>query len=240
MENHSARRGSGWIRSGLVVAAGLGLLACGGKSSGSTTKEVVMNSDTAVPKVDPTLCETAGKNVTTFDLNQDNKPDVWKLYKKMEEGGATLEVLTCKQVDFDHDGRKDYVAAYERKGGLVFEKFDFDFDGRFDAFAQYDAKTNVIVEVQRDSDFDGKYDLTEVYDKDGKLTTVRRDRNADSNADVWEQYAGGELVAILWDDDYDNKVDRREERKDLKPKSNLPLPEPEPEPEPAEDEGAPQ
>src|SRR5690606_15050355 len=87
---------------------------------------------TEVPKVDPTLCETAGKNVVTSDLNKDNKPDVWRLYRTEDEGGTKIEFLTCKQVDFNHDGRKDWVVAYTRKGMPIYERIDFDYDGVFD------------------------------------------------------------------------------------------------------------
>jgi hypothetical protein len=203
-----------------VATLGVG---CGGKSKAKTTP--TETGDTTVPKVDPTLCETAGKNVATFDLDKDNKPDVWKMYKKVEEGGATLNVLTCKQVDFDHDGRKDYVVAYNNKGGIVFEKADFDYDGKFDMYSIYDVKSGKLVEVERDSGFDGNFDLKEIYDTSGKVSSVRRDRNGDGDPDVWEQYVDGSLVAILYDDDYDNKVDRREEVPGTRPKSNLPPPE---------------
>lgn len=196
--------------------------ACGGKSKGADEGLMKSKADPTVPKVDPTLCETEGKKIINYDLNQDERPDVWKLYKNIEEGGATLEVLTCKQVDINYDGRKDYAVAYSRKGATVFEKFDFDFDGKFDAFYQFNEKTGKVFEVQRESGFDGRYDVQEVYDAGGELESVKHDRNADGEPDVWEQYVKGKLVAILYDDDYDNKVDRREEVKDKTPKKPLP------------------
>lgn len=186
------------------------LLACGSKSKGAEEPVQEPGGD-QTPKVDPTLCDVDDKRVATFDLNRDGRPDVWKLYQTIQEGDTDLEILSCKQVDLDHDGRKDYVVAYNRKGGTTFEKFDFDFDGRFDALFLFDGKTGRVVEVQRDSDFDGRYDLLEVYDEDEVVTAIKRDRNADGAPDLWEQYVEGELVAILYDDDYDNKVDRREE-----------------------------
>jgi hypothetical protein len=230
-----------WLRSHLfkvLLALGATLVvgACGSKSKGAENPTNTGGDDaSAIPTVDATLCETAGKNVQTFDLDKDNKPDVWKLFKKIEEGGTPIEVLTCKQVDFDHDGAKDYVAAYNKKGGMIFEKADFDYDGKFDMYAIYDLKSGKLVEVERDSGFDGNFDLKELYDKEGGITSVRRDRNSDGDPDVWEQYVDGALVAILYDDDYDNKVDRREEVPGSRPKSNLPPPEPmtpTPEPEP--------
>lgn len=184
--------------------------ACGGKSKGGEEPSKELGDET-IPGVDPTLCNIADKRVTTFDLNRDGRPDVWKLHQRVQEGDTELEVLSCKQVDLDHDGRKDYVVAYTRKGGTSFEKFDFDFDGRFDALFLFEEKSGRLVEVQRDSDFDGRYDLLEVYGEDQSVTSIKRDRNADGAPDLWEQYVKGELVAILYDDDYDNRVDRREE-----------------------------
>lgn len=192
-----------------IVLGALGLLACGGKNKGAEDPKDPGDGQTA--KVDPTLCEVEGKRVAAFDLNRDSRPDLWKLYQIIQEGETELEILSCKQVDFDHDGRKDYVVAYNRKGGTTFEKLDFDFDGRFDALRVFDEKSGRLVEVQRDSDFDGRYDLLEVYDEGEVITSIKQDRNADGAPDLWEQYVEGKLVAILYDDDYDNKVDRREE-----------------------------
>ena len=178
--------------------------------------------EAGVPKVDPTLCDTNGKNVVTYDLNHDNKPDVWRLYKTEDEGGTKVEYMTCKQVDFDHDGRKDWVVGYNRKGNTLFEKADFDYDGKWDMSAIYDTKTGLLAEVERDTDFDGKFDVKEVYDSAGQLTSVRRDRNGDGQPDLWEQYKDGVLLAILYDDDFDGKVDRRDEIPGARPKVEMP------------------
>lgn len=203
----------------LVGMSALMLAACGGKKSGQTT---LSNQDTSVPKVDPTLCDTNGKNVVTFDLNHDNRPDVWRLYKSVDEGGTKVEFLTCKQVDFDHDTRKDWVVAYSRKGNPIFEKADFDYDGKWDMSAIYDVKVNQLAEVERDTDFDGKFDVKEVYDTAGTLTSVRRDRNGDGQPDLWEQYKDTVLLAILYDDNFDGQVDRREEIPGARPKIEMP------------------
>jgi hypothetical protein len=230
MWNRSGIRGLGHVRpTGLALLVPLwaavlvGAPACGGKDKKDANAP---GGDTAatVPKVDPTLCDTGGKNVVTFDLNKDGRPDVWRLYKSEEEGGTRVDILTCKQVDFDHDNRKDWVVGYNRKGGVVFEKADLDYDGRFDMSAVYDTKSGKVVEVERDSDFDGTYDLKELYDSGGAISSVRRDRNGDQNPDVWEQYKDGALIAILYDDDSDSKVDRREEVPGSRPKVEMPTP----------------
>src|SRR6185295_858569 len=201
-----------------VLSIGLG--GCSGKGEDTTPKNEAV--DAAVPKVDPTLCDTNGKNVVTYDLNHDGRPDVWRLYKTDDEGGTKVEYLTCKQVDFDHDGRKDWVVGYNRKGNVLFEKADFDYDGKWDMSAIYDSKTGLVAEVERDTDFDGKLDVKEVYDSAGQLTSVRRDRNGDGQPDLWEQYKDGVLLAILYDDDFDGKVDRREEIPGARPKVEMP------------------
>jgi hypothetical protein len=203
----------------LVVIAVL-LAACKGKKEDTTPKNTADAG--GVPKVDPTLCDTAGKNVVTYDLNKDNKPDVWRMYRTEDEGGTKIEFMTCKQTDFDHDGRKDRVVAYNRKGNPIYEKADFDYDGKFDLSAVFDPKTGHYAEVERDTDFDGKFDVKEVYDSAGALTSVRRDRNGDNQPDQWEQYKEGILIAILYDDDFDGKVDRREEIPGATPKIEMP------------------
>ncbi len=114
--------------------------ACHGSNKDTTPKKL---SDASIPKVDPTLCDTAGKTVVTYDLNHDNRPDVWRLYKTEDEGGTKVEFMTCKQVDFDHDGRKDWVVAYNRKGMPLYEKADFDYDGKWDMSAVFDPTTGL-------------------------------------------------------------------------------------------------
>lgn len=204
-----------------LACLALGLAACHGSNKDTTPKNDG-SLDASIPKVDPTLCDTSGKNVVTFDLNHDNKPDVWRLYKTEDEGGTKVEFMTCKQVDFDHDGRKDWVEAYNRKGNLLFQKADFDYDGKWDVSKIYDPKTGQLAEAERDTDFDGKFDVKETYDTGGALISVQRDRNNDGKADEWEQYKDNVLIAMLYDDDYDGKVDRRDEIPGAHPKVEMP------------------
>ncbi len=200
----------------------LALAACGGKKAPTTPKNTASGGDQVIGKVDPTLCETSGKNVVTYDLNKDNRPDVWRLYRVEDEGGTKIEFMTCKQVDFDHDGRKDWVVGYNRKGNPLFEKADFDYDGNFDMSAVFDTKTTHVAEVERDTNFDGKFDVKEIYDTAGVLSNIRRDRNGDSQPDQWEQYKNTILVAILYDENFDGRVDRREEIPGATPKVEMP------------------
>jgi hypothetical protein len=211
MEDRTGRRGA-WV---LLLAFAV---ACGGKQQ-SEPSQVPTVGEVRVPAVDPSLCDTKGKRVETFDLNRDGKPDVWKLYQTIEEGGTKVEIMTCKQVDYDHDGKKDYVAIYGRSGELIAEDIDLNFDGHFDAREYYDKKTGKVHLVERVSEHGGKPNMWEEYDDSGALVSVRIDRNGDGKPDVWEQYDHGKLVAILYDDDFDNRVDRKEQRKVEAPRS---------------------
>jgi hypothetical protein len=103
------------------------------------------------------------------------------------------------------------VVEYDGKGGKRVERFDFDFDGRFDAVFELNERSGKPAKVQRDSNFDGRFDLVEEYGDDGVLAAIERDRNGDGKADLWEQYLRGKLVAVLYDDNFDEDVDRREE-----------------------------
>ena len=198
------------------------LVACGGSNKKDTSTPKGVTGPGTVPTVDPTLCDTKGKRVETSDLNRDNRPDVWRLWETITEAGVRREILSCRQVDFDHDGRKDLVVAFNKKGATVWDKLDLTFDGKFDVWAQYDEKTGVLYQIQRDTDFDGAFDSIERYAENGDVEWIRRDRNGDQKPDVWEQFVAGKLVAILYDDDFDEKVDRREEMK--KKKTTKPAP----------------
>jgi len=195
------------------------LVACKGKKQDTTPKNTV---GMEIPKVDPSLCDTAGKNVVTSDLDHDNRPDVWRLYRTEDEGGTKIEFMTCKQVDFNHDGKKDWVVAYNRKGNPIFEKTDYNYDGQFDMSAVFDQKTGHYAEIERDENHDGRFELKELYDTAGVLTAIRRDRNGDGQPDEWEQYKDQVLIAILYDDDFDGRVDRREEIPGATPKVEMP------------------
>src|SRR3569833_2651714 len=171
-----------------VSKFGLLLLVAACHSNDASTTPKNDAADQGIPKVDPTLCDTQGKNVQTYDLNHDNRPDVWRLYKTEDEGGTKVEFMTCKQVDFDHDGRKDWVVAYNRKGTPLFEKADFDYDGKWDMSAIFDTKTGQVAEVERDTDFDGKFDVKETNNTQNTHNSKQHDRNYDQKADQWEQY----------------------------------------------------
>lgn len=229
-----------------VLASCLSLaFACGGKKEAKEPEKLGDSPGAVtVPEVDASLCDTEGKRVSTFDLNRDGRPDVWKLYATVEEGGTTTEVMTCKQVDFDHDGVKDYVVTYKETGEMITEEIDLGFDQRFDSRHHFDPESNEVYLVERDTDFDKDPDVWEKYTPEGVIDSVRRDTNGDGKPDVWEQYVEGKLVAILFDDDFDNRVDRKEQvavdKKKTTSSEEAGSEEPEPEPPVTEGTGEPE
>jgi hypothetical protein len=182
-----------------VICLALSLLACKDKKQDTTPKNTGGDSGS---KIDATLCESDGKRVSTYDLNKDGKDDVWRLYKG--------DAMSCKQIDFDHDGRKDWMVAYDPSGKILYQKADFDYDGKYDMAAVFDPTSGQRIEVERDTDFDGKFDIKELYTS-GQLTGMRRDRNGDNKPDQWDTYTDGVLSATTYDDNFDGKVDRRED-----------------------------
>jgi len=201
-----------WIA---VASLGVGgVAACKGKKADTTPKNTASSS-----KVDPSLCDESKRKVVSFDLNKDGKPDVWHLYNGSVE--------TCKIDDFDHDGRKDFMIAYDASHTPIYKKADVDWDGNFDLVEVFEGGT--ITESERDSDFDGKFDVKEVY-AGGSLQSVRRDRNGDNKPDQWENYVDGQVTSITYDDNYDGKVDRRDDNPGAAPQAQAPAPTPAPAP----------
>src|SRR5450432_1867999 len=106
------------------------------KKDGNTANDEKKNdnpsSTPSVAGVDRTRCDSSGKEVTSLDINNDKKPDVWKFYAAAIENGAKVQVLTCKEVDLNFDGKKDMWVYYDNSGNVTLEEFDLDFDGRVD------------------------------------------------------------------------------------------------------------
>src|SRR5262245_48398360 len=67
-----------WILGGLFAAAcGGSSKKVGGATQGIGQNESAASTDLQIPKVDESLCDAKGKDVQQFDLNRDEKPDVW-------------------------------------------------------------------------------------------------------------------------------------------------------------------
>ena len=157
------------------------------------------------PKVDLARCDQSGKRVQTLDTNGDGKPDVWKLYQIQQQNGQDVDVLTCKQVDLNHDGKVDELVVFNDGGTRVMEKFDLDFDGKFDVTVYYEGGHRVREEL--DTNYDGKPDVWKYYEGD-KLVRVELDRDHNGRVDQWEYFEGGKLDRIGYDETGSGQVER--------------------------------
>jgi hypothetical protein len=198
--------------SGLVlVTAAAALLGCAGKTDSS----VANAGSQGGMQVDPTRCDGRGKQVVQADTNQDKKTDVTKMYETRDVGGQKTQILTCKQVDLNYDGRVDIVYHYDQAGVISFEEFDLDFDGRFDLWTYYQNGKKVREEM--DTNYDRRPDFTKYFEGD-RLVRIERDTNNDGKVDEWQYYENGKLDRI----GYDTSGSGRADKWDRAPETDLP------------------
>ena len=188
----------------VVLTFGPGL-ACKGTTSGADRKDPASASHGSTKAEDRSRCNTAGKRIIKLDLNQDKQPDVWKLYQSKIEGGAKVEILTCKERDLNFDGRKDVWSYYNDDGNIRKEEVDLNFDGRIDLVTY--RQGGKLLRQEMDTNHNGKTDVWRRYE-DEVLVRIERDTNHDGKVDYWEYYEGGQLDRIGYDDDSDGVVDR--------------------------------
>lgn len=151
--------------------------------------------------------EVDGLPFKTFDINGDNKPDIWEYYRKIEKDGKQIDITVRKEFDLNHDGKVDMVKIFNEKGEVVKEMIDFDFDGRFDVTnfiekgqitkqemdLNWDGKPDIvkyfekgkIVRKELSTKLDGKMDYFEYYDDKGILDRIGIDKNGDGDVDQW-------------------------------------------------------
>ncbi len=192
----------------LAVCVPLAFSGCGGQQKlGAEMAGAPQGSNVpAGPPVDKTKCNEKDKKIITSDTDLDKKPDVWKYYQSKEINGQKVEVLVCKQVDLNHDGRLDMVSYYDDAGQKVeMEEADLDFDGRFDA-AFYFANGKKV-RIESDMNFDSKVDVWKYFEEE-KLVRIERDTNSDGRVDEWQYYEGGRLDRIGYDTTGSGKVDK--------------------------------
>jgi hypothetical protein len=150
--------------------------------------------------VDGERCDRTNKREHQVDVNQDGWADLVTLYST-EAGG---EKVSCKQADFNFDGRLDAFIHYAATGDVTREQYDTDFDGRIDMGRYYELGKHLRDEL--DLNQDGFADSWRVYD-DNRLVRVETDRDADGRADMFTYYIGKQIDRIGYDINGDGKVD---------------------------------
>src|SRR3954464_13209651 len=92
---------------------------CGGGGANSGRPTTPTGGESA--SFDSARCDDKGKQVVTADTNGDGKPDVLKLYATVQQNGQAMQVLVCRQVDLNHDGKLDIIYHYDDAGVLALE-----------------------------------------------------------------------------------------------------------------------
>jgi hypothetical protein len=194
------------LASGALLLLAGSLTACGGTPHAGEMSVAGDSNVPAAPQIDRSKCSDKGKEIVTADTNQDKKPDVWKFFQSISSGGQKVQVLTCKQVDLNHDGKLDAVYYYDDKGAqTTLEEFDLDFDGKFDLTVYYAQGKKVREEM--DTNFDQKADIFKYYE-DEKLVREELDTNFDGKIDQWQYFEAGRLDRIGYDTLGTGKVDK--------------------------------
>jgi len=150
----------------------------------------------------------AGEKLKQFDLNHDNKPDVWAYYGQLadpQNPGSTRETLVRKEWDFNFDGKVDIRRYFNFKGETVKDELDLDFDGRFDVTTYYRSGTKLRQEY--DFNFDSKPDYWKFFENN-VVARTERDRDFNGRVDHWEYYTEGALDRIGLDEDGDGQIDK--------------------------------
>ena len=141
----------------------------------------------------------------SFDLNGDDKPDVWRHY--VQKGKD--KILSHKVFDLNFDGKPDFKRVYTPDGKVVRDELDMDFDESVDRVIYY--KNNRLDRKEVSLQGDERPEIFKYYDKKGNLYLLEGDRDADSVLDYWEHYRDGKLVRRGHDHDKDGKPDHWDE-----------------------------
>src|SRR5579871_5272529 len=178
-----------WLTLGfLAVSSAFLAVACGESPKHAEMVNAKGSNVPTPPNVDRTKCDDKGKNVVTADTNQDQKADVWKFYSTVDVGGQKTEVLACKEVDLNLDGKID-ITRYYADGKLVREELDTNFDQRPDVWKYYENEK--LVRIERDNNGDGKVDEWQYYEG-GKLDRIGYDTTGNGTVNKWDRAPEGD------------------------------------------------
>ncbi len=197
-------------------------LSCVGACGPSATQQVAARSaqDTRSRSLagttqhhgDSNRCDASAPNreVSEYDTNGDNVPDVRKVFERRGTGTDSVLVLVCREADLNGDGTKDVVRYYDNDGHPLREEADRNFDGRMDELTVFE--NGEILRQELDTNGNGKVD-TKIFYQHGEPIRAERDMTGRSTAsnwhpDRWEYYEHGRLVRMGTDVNGDGVVDR--------------------------------
>lgn len=186
----------------LLLVGTVWLVACGGANgkgqagTGPSTDETIRLGNIG----DQTQCDAKGGREMLIDLNQDGKPDVRKIYKKI----GTEEIVVCREADLNFDGIKDIYIFFDDTGQVTRDEVDLDYDGKIDIISTY--VKGKVIKQEIDTNADSKVDRVRHLQDDLPIR-VEGDTDGDGKVDYWEYYEAGKLVRIGIDEDGDGRAD---------------------------------
>ena len=210
-----------------TVLCSMVLAGCGGdeKDQGTTAAENAQGgrsrgmSGAERAEDDKSRCswDQPDREVSEYDTNGDEQPDVRKVFKQMGKAPNTHLVLICREADLNGDGIKDIVRYYNDEGRPVREEADRNFDGQMDELSYFQEGRTIRQEL--DTNADGQVDM-KIFFKDGEPLRAERDMAGRSTAnqwhpDRWEYYEEGRLVRMGTDLDGDGRADRWDRNQEL-------------------------
>ena len=205
------------FKSFLLVFVALSMVACAGTEKTVAVTPDVPEAVDEVARNRAALATEKGWDIRKFDLNRDDRPDIFKFYGKSGDGEA--ETMFRKEIDLNHDARIDVVQLFDENGAKTSEHTDLDFDGRTDEIAHY--KDGALLLREIDFNYDGRIDITKKYVK-GTITLIESDRTGDGKVDTWEYFENGSIARIGVDKDADGVVDIWEQEKPEAPAEAAP------------------
>jgi len=192
----------------LIPAALFALAACAGAQttdSGEPGRDRILRGADRYPN--------EGLIIVKADLNRDNIPDVYTVYREVADESdpkaPPTRKIVRKEVDVNFDGSIDIWRHYSEAEKLQREEFDYNFDGRVDAVNTYDLGS--LVKKEMDVEFDQAPDVFKFY-KEGELVRIERDTDNNGEIDYWEFYERGVLDRIGTDTTGDGKADTWQNR----------------------------
>jgi hypothetical protein len=196
------------VSSLLVGATLFGAMACGG-SKKSMSAEVGGTADSsAAAGTSELLCNFSDRSDVAVVVSTSpgaEVPNVRRVYRVLGTGEDAREVMVCREVDTNFDGRSDVVRFYSPEGESLREAADSDYSGATDTWLEF--TKGGVSKVSRDTTANGKPDEIRYYVR-GVLRRIERDTSGNTQPDVWEIYRDGKLERVGTDLNGDGRVDR--------------------------------
>jgi len=154
--------------------------------------------------------------VEAYDVNRDQKADMWKIYREITENDQKIKVLKRREIDLNFDGKVNYYKFYTSKGNIEKEYIDIDLDGIVDKIRFYKDNSLVREEEYKKNPLNKDFTINKkippskkIIYSNKKISRIIIDRNGNGKLDEYLFFKNNKLIEIGFDEDYDEKIDIR-------------------------------